>query len=594
MGSAAMDNQGNIAVGYSVSSLATFPSIRYAGRLASDPANGLFQGEATLVAGSGVQRGTANRWGDYSQLSVDPSDDCTFWYTTEYYTAASQAFSIIGWLTQIGTFKFTGCTAPLVGTLNGHVQDSVSSAAIAGALVSVGSGLSTYTDASGNYSIVVPAASYTVTVSKSGYFSGSQSATITNGGTTTKNFSLVLNTPPTISSIPNAKTKKNTPVTVNFTVGDTESGAGAVTVSGVSSNTTLVPNVNLVFGGSGASRTLTVTPATNQIGTTKITVTASDGSLTASTTFAVVVGARGLRDMNADGLADIAWRNASSGQNIGWLMNGTTLLWSAFFGDVSDLNWEMRAVRDFNGDGKADILWRNKATGDLLVWFLDGPGLAGWGFIGTVSDTNWDIAGVGDFNGDGKADILWRNKATGDDVIWLMNGATLLEAAFEPSITDQNWEVKGVDDYNGDFTADIFWHNKATGENVVWLMQGFNIPSFGFLSTISDTNWEPKGVGDLNGDGRADIVWRNKATGANSVWFMDGLTLSSMAALTTIADLNWELALVADFDGDGRFDLLWRNKATGDNVMWLMNGAVIASSGNIPTVSDTNWKIIQP
>src|SRR5206468_4272818 len=73
MGSAAMDNQGNIAVGYSVSSSTTYPSIRYAGRLASDPPNGLFQGEATMIAGSGVQLGTAGRWGDYSNLSVDPS-----------------------------------------------------------------------------------------------------------------------------------------------------------------------------------------------------------------------------------------------------------------------------------------------------------------------------------------------------------------------------------------------------------------------------------------------------------------------------------------------------------------------------------------
>ncbi|PYR61107.1 MAG: hypothetical protein DMF91_10590, partial [Acidobacteria bacterium] len=111
MGSAAMDSQGNIAVGYSVSSLTTFPSIRYAGRLASDPANGLFQGEATLIAGSGVQTGTAGRWGDYSALSVDPSDDCTFWYTQEYYTAASQATSTIGWLTRIGSFRFPSCVS---------------------------------------------------------------------------------------------------------------------------------------------------------------------------------------------------------------------------------------------------------------------------------------------------------------------------------------------------------------------------------------------------------------------------------------------------------------------------------------------------
>src|SRR5439155_2126993 len=80
MGSVAMDRVGNLAAGYSVSGNTTYPSIRYAGRRGSDPLGTLGQGEATLIAGSGSQTGTAGRWGDYSMLAVDPSDDCTFWY----------------------------------------------------------------------------------------------------------------------------------------------------------------------------------------------------------------------------------------------------------------------------------------------------------------------------------------------------------------------------------------------------------------------------------------------------------------------------------------------------------------------------------
>ena len=85
-----------------------FPSIRYAGRLASDPLNTLAQGEATLFAGTGSQTGTGNRWGDYSDLTVDPVDDCTFWYTNEYYPAGVTTFN---WRTRIGNFKFPGCVA---------------------------------------------------------------------------------------------------------------------------------------------------------------------------------------------------------------------------------------------------------------------------------------------------------------------------------------------------------------------------------------------------------------------------------------------------------------------------------------------------
>src|SRR5437762_11269602 len=107
MGSAAMDQQGNIAVGYSASSGSIFPQIRYAGRLATDPLNALAQAESTLFAGTGSQTGTSNRWGDYSDLTVDPVDDCTFWYTTEYYSSTSS----FNWRTRIGSFKFPSCTS---------------------------------------------------------------------------------------------------------------------------------------------------------------------------------------------------------------------------------------------------------------------------------------------------------------------------------------------------------------------------------------------------------------------------------------------------------------------------------------------------
>jgi hypothetical protein len=115
MGSAAQDRQGNLAVGYSVGSENLFPSIRYAGRLATDPLHVLAQGEATLQAGGGSQLGVTSsspsanaRWGDYTRLTVDPVDDCTFWYINEYYSVSSDA----NWQTRIGAFKFPECSAP--------------------------------------------------------------------------------------------------------------------------------------------------------------------------------------------------------------------------------------------------------------------------------------------------------------------------------------------------------------------------------------------------------------------------------------------------------------------------------------------------
>jgi len=105
MGSAAMDGSGDLAVGFSASSASIFPQVRYAGRLVGDPLNTLAQGEATLFSGTGSQVSTFNRWGDYSDITVDPVDDCTFWYTQEYYPSTSQ----FNWRTRIGSFKFPSC-----------------------------------------------------------------------------------------------------------------------------------------------------------------------------------------------------------------------------------------------------------------------------------------------------------------------------------------------------------------------------------------------------------------------------------------------------------------------------------------------------
>ncbi len=104
MGSIAMDKVGDLAVGYSVSSATVFPSIRIAGRVATDfPST--FRAEASIVAGSGSQVGHA-RWGDYSSMGIDPVDDCTFWYTTEFLQTTGDFI----WSTQIASFKFPACT----------------------------------------------------------------------------------------------------------------------------------------------------------------------------------------------------------------------------------------------------------------------------------------------------------------------------------------------------------------------------------------------------------------------------------------------------------------------------------------------------
>lgn len=93
------------------------------------------------------------------------------------------------------------------------------------------------------------------------------------------------NTPPTITAIADVVINKNTNTgAIAFTVGDATTPVGSLTVTASSSNTTLVPNANIVLGGTGASRTVTVTPVTNQIGTATITITVNDGSVSTNIT----------------------------------------------------------------------------------------------------------------------------------------------------------------------------------------------------------------------------------------------------------------------------------------------------------------------
>jgi len=105
MGSIAMNGSGDIALGYSVAGSATNPSIRYTGRLAGDALGLMTIAESSILAGTAAQSGV-NRWGDYSMMSVDPTDDNTFWYTTEYSSGSWY------WKTRIASFQFAPATLP--------------------------------------------------------------------------------------------------------------------------------------------------------------------------------------------------------------------------------------------------------------------------------------------------------------------------------------------------------------------------------------------------------------------------------------------------------------------------------------------------
>jgi len=106
MGAIAMDGAGNIALGYSVSnSSSVYPGLRYAGRLAGDPLGTMPQGEASMFEASA--NNGSNRWGDYASVSVDPLDDCTFWFASKFGGPTTGQ-----WSTRVASFKFDACGTP--------------------------------------------------------------------------------------------------------------------------------------------------------------------------------------------------------------------------------------------------------------------------------------------------------------------------------------------------------------------------------------------------------------------------------------------------------------------------------------------------
>jgi len=186
MPSLALDRQGNMLLGFSTANGATNPKITWAGRLSSDPVNTLGQTDTDVIAGTGHQTGSSiTRWGDYSAMSLDPNDGCTFWFTTEYYNTND-----LNYLTRIASTKYPGCTTVSPGSVSGTVTSGANP--VGGATVTLGS-RSTTTIANGTYSFAnIPVGTYpSITATAAGKTSATNANVVVPGGSSsTQNFSL--------------------------------------------------------------------------------------------------------------------------------------------------------------------------------------------------------------------------------------------------------------------------------------------------------------------------------------------------------------------------------------------------------------------
>jgi hypothetical protein len=208
MGSIAMDQNQNILLGYSVSSSSVFPSISYTGRAPTDPL-GTMQSEASIIAGSGSQINTSSRWGDYTSMAIDEADDCTMWYTNEFYMLTAS----FDWSTRLASLKFNGCGGPPTPDF------SLSASPSSQSVVQGGS------------------ASYTVTASPLNNFSGTVNLTVSGcpANTTCTLNPASLTLPPPGNSTLSVQTTSTTPT-----------GTYTLTVTGTSGTLTHSTTVTLI------------------------------------------------------------------------------------------------------------------------------------------------------------------------------------------------------------------------------------------------------------------------------------------------------------------------------------------------------------
>ena len=316
MGSIAMDSAQDIALGYSVSSSSLYPSISFTGRVPGD-ALGTMEAEASIVAGSGSQTDTGDRWGDYTSMAIDAADDCTFWYTNQYYMVTAT----FDWSTRIASLKFPGCGDPpppnfsispspsSLSIAQGNQGTSTITTTISGgfnsAITLSTSGVPSGTTVSFNPN-PIPApgngsSTMTITVGAS-TATGTYPITVTgNGGGIQQNATVTLTvTAPiqpnfTISASPSSVTIQpgnQGASTITATISGGFSSAISLSASGAPSGATVSFNPNPIPAPGAGSSTMTImVGSSTPTGTYPITVAGNGGGIQQNTTVNLTVTA---------------------------------------------------------------------------------------------------------------------------------------------------------------------------------------------------------------------------------------------------------------------------------------------------------------
>jgi hypothetical protein len=601
MSSISQDYQGNLALGYSQSGPAQDADIRVAGRTINDgTAGAMNEGDALFHDATGSQTGS-NRWGDYSMMSVDPSDDCTFWYTQQYMASTSG----VGWATRVMAFKFPSCTAAPKGTISGTITSCSSGLPIDDASVVATGGFQRLTIANGTYSMTVAPGDYTVDAGKApGFIStGSANVSVANGSNATANFCLngvPALTPGTATivtescGLPNSLPDPGETLTIALPILNTGGAAttnvvatlrntGGVIDAGPAQNYGVIPAIN---GNVSRNFTFRVQPGFSCGATLTLTWDLVDDTTNLGTitrTFTTGTPVLNLNE-NFDGVTAPAlpagWtQTQDSGTAINWVTSTTT------------------------PSSAPNAVFANE-PGSIALSSLVSPSIS-------VSSASARLKFKNNFNTEGGFDgmVLEIKVGAGNFQDILVAGGTFISNGYNDTIstgfgnplaTRDAWsgnsggyvdtEVQLPASANGQ-TVQFRWR-MGTDESVTGA--GARLDNIQVIGGVACNGpcAPPKPVrADFDGDGRTDVSIFRPSSG---VWWLNRST-DGIGAVKW--GLNGDLPFSADYSGDTKADFgIFRGKANHNDVdFWILKSPSFSYNayswglpGDVPFSGDYN------
>lgn len=292
---------------------------------------------------------------------------------------------------------------------------------------------------------------------------------------------------------------------------------------------------------------------------------------------------------NSTFIADICWRNGTTGQNTINTQANTAVI--AELLTNPDPNWVLSAIADLDNDGYPDFLWRNNSTGEAAIWFMEGDLIASSVLIPNPGN-GWRCVAAGDLNGDGVKDLIWRNIINGDNAVWFRTAGTRdgsynSSALLSISVADQNWQIVGSADFNQNGFDDLVWRNNTTGDNAIWYMNGGTVTSTSSFNSVNDSNWRIFGVGDFNGNNAPDIYWHHRAgLGESAVWYMNNASFVSSSVVANIT--AYTFVPTAPYQRINQIDAGGSTLASAFDLGTINSTSVVSLNGHIGKFNNVN------